>query len=79
VAEISFSIKRGKIFTLLCTNRAGKTTTIRLLTGQIDSNGGSARLAGCDVGKDRQKLKGLIGVVSQEQNLYNHLKVDNNL
>jgi ABC-2 type transport system ATP-binding protein len=36
-------------------------------------------VAGCDVVKDRQKLKVLIGVVFQEQNLYDRLTVYNNL
>jgi ABC-2 type transport system ATP-binding protein len=76
---ISFSINRGEIFGLLGPNGAGKTTTIRLLTGQIDPNAGSARVAGCDVVKERQRLKGMIGVVFQEQNLYDRLTVYNNL
>jgi ABC-2 type transport system ATP-binding protein len=57
----------------------GKTTTIRLLTGQIDPSGGKAIVAGCDVVKDRTCLKGMIGVVFQEQNLYERLSAFNNL
>jgi ABC-2 type transport system ATP-binding protein len=76
---VSFSVKRGEIFGLLGSNGAGKTTTIRLLTGRIDPNGRSARVAGCDVVNDRPKLKGLIEVVFQEQNLCDWLTVYNNL
>jgi len=79
VGGVSFSVERGEIFGLLGPNGAGKTTTIRLLTGQIDPSGGGASVAGCDVVKDRARLKGLIGVVFEEQNLYERLSATHNL
>ncbi len=79
VAGISFSVRRGEIFGLLGPNGAGKTTTIRLLTGQIDPSGGGARVAGCDVVKERAHLKERIGVVFEEQNLYERLSARLNL
>ena len=79
VAGISFSARRGEIFGLLGPNGAGKTTTIRMLTGQIDPSGGSARVADCDVVKDRAQLKARIGVVFEEQNLYDRLSARLNL
>jgi len=79
VAGISFSARRGEIFGLLGPNGAGKTTTIRMLTGQIDPSGGSARVAGCDVVKERAHLKARIGVVFEEQNLYERLSARLNL
>jgi ABC-2 type transport system ATP-binding protein len=79
VAGISFSARRGEIFGLLGPNGAGKTTTIRLLTGQIDPSGGWARIAGYDVVKQRNSLKAHIGVVFEEQNLYERLSARQNL
>jgi ABC-2 type transport system ATP-binding protein len=79
VAGISFSVQSGEIFGLLGPNGAGKTTTIRILTGQIDPDGGSARVAGCDVVKQREQLKALIGVVFEDQNLYERLSGRDNL
>ncbi len=79
VMGISLSVQRGEIFGLLGPNGAGKTTTIRMLTGQIDPNAGSARVAGCDVVKDRTRLKERIGVVFEEQNLYERLSARLNL
>jgi ABC-2 type transport system ATP-binding protein len=79
VAGISFSVQQGEIFGLLGPNGAGKTTTIRMLSGQIDPSGGSATVAGCDIVKDRTKLKERIGVVFEEQNLYERLSAWNNL
>lgn len=79
VAGVSFEVQGGEIFGLLGPNGAGKTTTIRLLSGQIDPSAGHATVAGCDVVKQRDQLKARIGVVFEEQNLYERLSVDNNL
>jgi ABC-2 type transport system ATP-binding protein len=79
VAGISFSTRQGEIFGLLGPNGAGKTTTIRMLTGQIDPSGGSAIVAGCDIVKERAQLKERIGVVFEEQNLYDRLPARLNL
>ncbi len=79
VAGISFSVRRGEIFGLLGPNGAGKTTTIRMLTGQIDPSSGSATVAGCDAVKERAQLKQRIGVVFEEQNLYERLSAWHNL
>jgi ABC-2 type transport system ATP-binding protein len=79
VAGITFGVTKGEIFGLLGPNGAGKTTTIRLLTGQIDPGGGSARVAGCDVVREREALKARIGVVFEEQNLYERFSARDNL
>ena len=79
VAGINFTTRRGEIFGLLGPNGAGKTTTIRILTGQIDPSGGSAVVAGCDLVKERTRLKERIGVVFEEQNLYERLSARLNL
>lgn len=79
VSAITFSAQRGEIFGLLGPNGAGKTTTIRMLTGQITPTSGSATVAGCDVVKDRQRLKERIGVVFEDQNLYERLSGRQNL
>lgn len=79
VAGISFTAQRGEIFGLLGPNGAGKTTTIRMLTGQLDPSGGWACVAGYDVVKRRGPLKQHIGIVFEEQNLYERLSTRQNL
>ena len=79
IAGISFCVQRGEIFGLLGPNGAGKTTTIRMLTGQIEPSKGSASVAGFDVVKERAELKTRIGVVFEEQNLYERLSARLNL
>lgn len=79
VAGISFCVPQGEIFGLLGPNGAGKTTTIRMLSGQIDPSKGSASVAGYDVVRERAQLKTHIGVVFEDQNLYERLSVRLNL
>jgi ABC-2 type transport system ATP-binding protein len=79
VAGICFEVQPGEIFGLLGPNGAGKTTTIHLLIGQIDPSSRRAAGAGCDVVKDHQRLKHLIGVAFEEHNLYERFSAINNL
>ena len=49
VDELSLSVGRGEFFAVLGPNAAGKTTTIKILTGLIQPTSGHARVAGFDV------------------------------
>ena len=79
VDNISFTVEAGEIFGFLGHNGAGKTTSIRMLTGQLRPTAGHARVADCDVVTERRRLKPLIGVVSENQNLYERMSGRENL
>ena len=79
VDNISFSVDAGEIFGFLGHNGAGKTTTIRMLSGQLRPSSGGGRVAGCDIVTEQQRLKPLIGVVSEHQNLYERMSGRENL
>jgi ABC-2 type transport system ATP-binding protein len=79
VRNICFEVQKGEIFGLLGPNGAGKTTTIRMLSGQIEPGKGRASVAGYDVVRQRRLLKQHIGVVFEEQNLYERLSARQNL
>jgi len=79
VDHISFSVEAGEIFGFLGPNGAGKTTTIKMLTGQLRPTEGSARVAGCDILRERDQLKPQIGVVFEYQNVYERLSARDNL
>lgn len=79
VDGISFSVGPGEIFGFLGPNGAGKTTTIRLLTGQLRPTSGTAKVAGYNIVSERQKLKPKIGVVFDNQNLYERMSARENL
>lgn len=79
VNNISFTVQAGEVFGFLGHNGAGKTTTIRMLTGQLRPTSGQARVAGCDVITEPERLKPLVGVVSDQQNLYERMSARENL
>jgi ABC-2 type transport system ATP-binding protein len=79
VDNISFSVEAGEIFGFLGHNGAGKTTTIRMLSGQLLPSAGHGRVADCDIVTEQRRLKPLIGVVSEHQNLYERMSGRENL
>lgn len=79
VAGIDLEIKSGEIFGLLGPNGAGKTTTVRILTLLSKKNSGSVKICGCDIEKDSERIKELIGVVPQHMSLDQDLTGRENL
>lgn len=79
VDQLFISVKKGEVFGLLGPNGAGKTTTIGMLTCQLQPSAGTARLLGHDIRNSAQTIKPLIGVVFEEQNLYDRMSGRGNL
>jgi ABC-2 type transport system ATP-binding protein len=79
VNDLSLSISRGEIFSLLGTNGAGKTTTIKMLSCLIQPSEGTASLQGYDIREHPQSVKKIIGVSPQETAITGHLTVKENL
>lgn len=66
VDGISFSVKKGEIFSFLGPNGAGKSTAINILITLLAKQKGVATVAGYDVTKDPQKVRESIGIVFQD-------------
>ena len=79
VDDISFSVQRGDIFGFLGTNGAGKTTTIRCITGLLNKTAGQIDLLNHKIEHDIKSIAHRIGVVSEEQNLYESFTVFQNI
>src|SRR5205807_4250421 len=75
VDGISFRVKDREIFGLLGPNGAGKTTTVEILEGLREADDGRAIVAGIDVRKAPQKVKGLIGVQLQSSAFFDGLSL----
>jgi ABC-2 type transport system ATP-binding protein len=72
--SLDLDVPQGSIFGLLGPNGAGKTTTIRILTGLARATGGSASVAGIDVGLDQPELRRRLGYLDQDPRFYGWMK-----
>src|SRR2546425_1878911 len=79
VDHVSFTVSKGSIFGFLGPNGSGKSTVIRMLCGLLEPTEGRATIAGYDVVKQTDKIKSLIGYMSQKFSLYDELTVHENL
>ena len=79
VNGISFDIRSGECFGLLGPNGAGKTTTTRMIACVSPVTDGELTVDGLDVRREPRRIKALLGVVPQEDNLDPDLSVRQNL
>jgi lipooligosaccharide transport system ATP-binding protein len=79
VKGVDFEVYRGECFGFLGPNGAGKTTTMKMIYGAAVPTSGELRVAGLDVKRHEREVKRRIGVVPQENNLDEDLKVKENL
>lgn len=76
---IDLTIPAGSVFALLGPNGAGKTTTVQILSTLIPADGGTARVAGCDVVREADGVRRAIGVTGQFSAVDNLLTAEENL
>jgi ABC-2 type transport system ATP-binding protein len=73
VDGIDLAVPRGSLFGFLGANGAGKSTTIRCLTGLLRPSGGSMRLLGVDPQADPVAVKRRVGVLPEDLALFDKL------
>jgi ABC-2 type transport system ATP-binding protein len=69
VADLTFSVREGRLFALLGPNGAGKTTTIRMLMNIVRPSHGDATVLGVDTRRLGLRELQAIGYVSENQKL----------
>jgi ABC-2 type transport system ATP-binding protein len=79
VHDLSMQVKRGTIYGFLGPNGSGKTTTIRMLCGLLTPDSGDGTCLGYDIRRDADKIKRLVGYMTQRFSLYQDLSVRENL
>ncbi|MFI6907997.1 ABC transporter ATP-binding protein [Nonomuraea sp. NPDC050394] len=75
VEDVSFSVEEGEIFGILGPNGAGKTTTVECVSGLRRRDGGQISVAGVDPGRDRDRLRRILGAQLQSSQLPERIKV----
>jgi ABC-2 type transport system ATP-binding protein len=65
VDDVSFSVKKGEVFSLLGPNGAGKTTLIEILEGVRKKDSGDVKVLGCDPWQNADSLHRRVGVIPQ--------------
>ena len=78
VDDLNLTIPKGELFGLVGSDGAGKTTTLRMLTGVLDASSGAATVLGCPC-HDLEPVRSHIGYMSQRFGLYPDLTVMENI
>jgi ABC-2 type transport system ATP-binding protein/sodium transport system ATP-binding protein len=75
VDGLSFSVAKGEVYGLLGPNRAGKTTTLRMIIGLLTPDSGYAEVGGYRTSKAPDEVKSRLGLVSASDGVYPWLSV----
>jgi ABC-2 type transport system ATP-binding protein len=75
VSDLSFKVDEGKIWGLLGPNAAGKTTTMRILTGFLPATEGKASVGAFDVFEQPNAVKRLLGYLPEVLPIYPDMTV----
>ncbi len=79
VKNVSLTVDRGKIFGLIGSDGAGKSSLLRMIATMVRPTEGRILLNGYDVLSARRKIKRLIGYMPQRFGLYEDLTVGENM
>ncbi len=79
VDGIDMAIKRGEIYGILGPNGAGKTTAINMMLGLLEQTSGKITISGLDTKKEINKIKMMIGFMTQETVVDQDLTAEENL
>lgn len=77
--NLSLSVKKGEIFSLLGQNGAGKSTLIRILTTYLKPTNGTVIILDKDILKETAFIRSQISCVSQQNSIDTHLSLEENM
>ena len=77
--DVNITLSCGEILGLLGPSGAGKTTLIKILTGQLSFDAGSVQVLGLDLSKYQRELYSKIGMVFDDSGVYERLSCYDNL
>jgi ABC-2 type transport system ATP-binding protein len=74
ISDVSFEVKKGEILGLLGPNAAGKTTTMRIITGFMPPDRGKVTVDGLEVQSHLREVRRKIGYLPENVSLYLELR-----
>lgn len=78
--NVNFHVNKGEIFGFLGSSGSGKTTTIKILTGQLNQTNGKATVFGAAVSEMKKgSMRRKFGVLTDNSGLYERLSIYDNL
>jgi ABC-2 type transport system ATP-binding protein len=79
VAGVDLEVRRGEIFGCLGPNGSGKSTLMRVLLGLLAPSAGEVEVLGRQIPRESEKLRPVVGYMTQRFSLYEELSVEENL
>ena len=79
VDHLNLRVRSGELYGFLGPNGAGKSTTLRMLCGLLEPTEGGGTVLGIDLEEEPERIKSVIGYMSQKFSLYDDLTVRENL
>jgi ABC-2 type transport system ATP-binding protein len=79
VESLNLNVSEGEVFGFLGPNGAGKTTTVRMLTSLIAPTGGRAVVNDLVVGRDDDRIRACVGILTETPGMYDRLSAEKNL
>jgi ABC-2 type transport system ATP-binding protein len=79
VQDLDLEVRDGEVFGFLGPNGAGKTTTLRLLCALIAPSSGTAEVAGFRLGAQDERIRGSVGILTEQPGLYERQSAEDNL
>ncbi|MCX6801567.1 MAG: ATP-binding cassette domain-containing protein, partial [Candidatus Diapherotrites archaeon] len=77
--RVNLEVEEGRFFALVGPNGAGKTTLLRVLTTQLEPNGGEAYVLGKNIATQESEVKKVVGYVPQEMSVWTDITGYENL
>lgn len=75
IDRVSFTAQKGEIVGFLGPNAAGKTTTMRIITGFIPATGGTVKVEGFDIFEEAHEVRKRTGYLPENPPLYADMTV----
>jgi len=76
VEDLSLALERGEVLGLLGVNGAGKSTTLRMMSGMLAPSSGQVRLGGLDLYANPGYARRNVGYLPEEPPLYGELTIE---